>query len=154
MSALAELPLVVELRPPPDVEAALFRLTGQPHCLLLDSSLRDPRLGRYSFLTADPFDYFTVPADGTDGLALVAQKLRPFSAVHRDDLPPFQGGAAGLLSYDLSRSMERIAAPQGAVADSPKPAEAPPPAPGAPKEAPPPEPDRPQVVSLDKFRKK
>ncbi|MCI0362155.1 MAG: anthranilate synthase component I family protein [Planctomycetaceae bacterium] len=112
MSEQTDLPLVVELRPPPDVEAALVRLAAQPHCLLLDSALRDPRLGRYSFLMADPFDFFTVPADGTDGLAVLAEKLRPFSSDHRDDLPPFQGGAAGLLSYDLSRSLERIAAPR------------------------------------------
>lgn len=112
MSASTDLPLVVELRPPPDIEAALVRLAGQPHCLLLDSALRDPRLGRYSFLTADPFDFFTVPADGTDGLAVLANKLRSWSATHRDHLPPFQGGAAGLLSYDLSRSLERIAAPR------------------------------------------
>jgi para-aminobenzoate synthetase component I len=112
MSASTDLPLVVELRPPPDVEAALVRLAGQPHCLLLDSALRDPRLGRHSFLTADPFDFFTVPADGTDGLAVLTKKLRQFNSAHRDDLPPFQGGAAGLLSYDLSRSLERIAAPR------------------------------------------
>jgi para-aminobenzoate synthetase component 1 len=105
-----ELPLVVELCPPPDVEAALVRLARRPHCLLLDSALRDPRLGRYSFLTADPFDYFTVPADGSDGLAVLAEKLQPWQSQHRADLPPFQGGAAGLLSYDLSRSLERVAA--------------------------------------------
>jgi para-aminobenzoate synthetase component I len=108
----SELPLAVELRPPPDVEAALVRLARRPHCLLLDSALRDPRLGRYSFLTTDPFDYFTVPADGSDGLALLAEKLRPWPATHRADLPPFQGGAAGLLSYDLSRSLERVAPPR------------------------------------------
>ena len=49
-----EFPLAVELSPPPDVESALLRLAARPHCLLLDSALRDPRLGRYSFLTADP----------------------------------------------------------------------------------------------------
>ena len=58
-------------------------------------------LGRYSFLTADPFDYFTVPADGSDGLAVLDQQLQPWTAEHRPDLPPFQGGAAGLLGYDL-----------------------------------------------------
>jgi para-aminobenzoate synthetase component 1 len=107
-----ELPLAVELRPPPDVEAALVRLAGWPHCLLLDSALRDPRLGRYSFLTADPFDFFTVPADGTDGLALITNKLAQWQSAHRPVLPPFQGGAAGLLSYDLSRSLERVPAPR------------------------------------------
>jgi para-aminobenzoate synthetase component 1 len=107
-TSLEELPIAIELRPSPDVEAALVRLAARPHCLLLDSALRDPRLGRYSFLTADPFDYFTVPADGTDGLSLLAEKLRPWQATHRPDLPPFQGGAAGLLSYDLARSLERV----------------------------------------------
>jgi len=105
-----EFPLAVELHPPPDVEAALVRLAERPHCLLLDSALRDPRLGRYSFLAADPFDFFTVPADGTDGLALLAAKLAPWRSAHRADLPPYQGGAAGLLSYDLARSLERVSA--------------------------------------------
>src|SRR6478752_2964481 len=102
------LPLAVELRPPPDVESALLRLALRPHCLLLDSALRDPRLGRYSFLTADPFEYFTIPADGTDGLSFLAAQLRSWPAVTRPDLPPFQGGAAGLLSYDLAGSLERV----------------------------------------------
>ena len=107
-----DLPLVVELRPPPDVEGALVRLSSRPHCLLLDSALRDPRLGRYSFLTADPFDFLTIAADGGDGLSSLAEKLRPLQAQHRADLPPFQGGAAGLLSYDLARSLERIPPPR------------------------------------------
>src|SRR5207302_2018992 len=63
-----DLPLAVELRPPPDVESALVAFAGQPHCLLLDSAVRDPRLGRYSFLTANPFDFFTVAADEAGGL--------------------------------------------------------------------------------------
>lgn len=106
-----ELPVVVELRPPPDVESALVALAAQPHSILLDSALRDPRLGRYSFLTADPFEYFTVAANQTDGLHQLAEKLRAWNAVARPELPPFQGGAAGLLSYDLGRSLERIPAP-------------------------------------------
>jgi para-aminobenzoate synthetase component 1 len=107
-----DLPLAVELCPPPDFESALLRLARRPYCLALDSALRDPRLGRYSFLLADPFDHFTVPADGTDGLSILTEKLRPFAAAHRADLPPLQGGAAGLLSYDLGRSLERVPTPQ------------------------------------------
>jgi para-aminobenzoate synthetase component 1 len=106
-----ELPLAVELCPPPDLEGALLRLARRPYPLVLDSALRDPRLGRYSFLMADPFDYFTVPADGTDALAILADKLRPFAATHRTDLPPMQGGAAGLLAYELGRSLERTPRP-------------------------------------------
>ena len=87
------LPLAVELRPAPDVESALLRLASRPHCLLLDSALRDPRLGRYSFLMADPFEYFTIPADGTDGLSFLEAQLRLWPALTRPELPPFQGGA-------------------------------------------------------------
>jgi para-aminobenzoate synthetase component 1 len=108
----AELPLAVELSPTPDVESALVRLASLPHSLLLDSALRDPRLGRYSFATADPFEFVTVPADGTDSLSVVESRLKQWPAVHRGDLPPFQGGAAGLMAYELGRSLERLPAPR------------------------------------------
>jgi para-aminobenzoate synthetase component 1 len=106
------LPLVEELTPPPDVEAAWLALAAQPHCLLLDSALRHPRLGRFSFIACDPFDFLVVPADGSDGLSLLGDRLLPFSADTIDGLPPFQGGAAGLLAYDLNRSLERIGPPR------------------------------------------
>jgi para-aminobenzoate synthetase component 1 len=105
-------PVVEELCPPPDVEQALAAFARRPHCLFLDSALRHPHLGRYSFLAAEPFDWLQVPADGSDGLAALAAKLAPFSGISRSDLPPFQGGAAGLFSYDLNRSLERIPGPR------------------------------------------
>ncbi len=115
-----QFPLAEELHPAPDVEAALIRLAHQPHCLLLDSALRDPKLGRYSFLTANPFEFFSVPADGSDGLGVLADKLRPYQVEHRSELPPFQGGAGGLLSYDLAGSLERV--PQSTYDEFTKPA--------------------------------
>ncbi|HZN35421.1 MAG TPA: anthranilate synthase component I family protein [Pirellulaceae bacterium] len=107
-AAETDLPLAVELRPATDVESALVRLAARPHCLLLDSALRDPRLGRYSFLAAEPFEFLTVPADHTDGLGRLEVKLRQWRTAARPDLPPFQGGAAGLLSYDLAHSLELV----------------------------------------------
>ena len=107
-AAETDLPLAVELRPAPDVESALVRLAARPHCLLLDSALRDPRLGRFSFLAAEPFEFLTVPADHTDGLGRLEVKLRQWRTAARPDLPPFQGGAAGLLSYDLAHSLELV----------------------------------------------
>jgi para-aminobenzoate synthetase component 1 len=106
------LPLAVELRPAPDVETAIIKLAAQPHSLLLDSALRDPRLGRHSFLTADPFEYFEVATDQSDGLARLQSRLQAWPAQTRQGLPPFQGGAAGLLSYDLGRSIERVPLPR------------------------------------------
>jgi para-aminobenzoate synthetase component I len=41
-------------------------------------------------------------------LAVLAERTRPFAAASVPGLPPFQGGAAGLLSYDLGRSLERL----------------------------------------------
>jgi len=104
-------PLVEALDRVPDLEQAFVRLARKPHCVYFDSALPDPLLGRYSFLAADPFDYFEMPADGSDGLALLEAKLANFRAATLEGLPPFQGGAAGLLSYDLGRSLERLPRP-------------------------------------------
>lgn len=95
-----------------DLEAALVKLAAHGHVLFLDSALRDPELGRYSFLTVDPFEYFQLPADGSDGLAELARRLSPYHSPTISDLPPFQGGAAGLFSYDLGRSLERLPRPR------------------------------------------
>src|SRR6185503_17398223 len=94
-------PCVVELTPAPHPLAAFQRLAGQPHCLFLDSSRRDGKLGRYSFLAADPFDYLEAPVAGPERLTELADKLAQYPVATISSLPPFQGGAAGLASYDM-----------------------------------------------------
>jgi hypothetical protein len=42
--------------------------------------MQDPVLGRYSFLAADPFDYFEYPAGQTDGLGELTRRLAEFPA--------------------------------------------------------------------------
>jgi para-aminobenzoate synthetase component I len=121
------LPLVEELLPAPLPEDAFLSLARRPHCLFLDSAMRHPTLARYSFITADPFDFVRFPADGSDALTALEERLRPFGQRDAErssrpqclrhetsphDWPPFQGGAAGLLSYDLGRSLERLPAPR------------------------------------------
>ncbi len=110
MNGSEVLPLIEELLPPPEPEDVFVRLACLPHCLFLDSALRHPTLGRYSFLAADPFDFMHLPADGSDALGVLAGKMEAFAAPAVAGLPPFQGGAAGLLSYDLGRSLERVPA--------------------------------------------
>ena len=105
-------PLVQELVPAPDPVDVCHRLRELPYCIFLDSALRDPRLGRYSFVAADPFAYCEVRADGSDALATLARRMQPLWAPTVEGLPPFQGGAAGLLAYDLNRSLERVPAAQ------------------------------------------
>ena len=105
-------PLIYELVPPPDVEQAFLRLANRRHCLFLDSARRDPALGRYSFLAAEPFDFLEAPADGAGSFATLENRLAGMTATNVPGLPPWQGGAAGLLSYDLGRELERLPRPR------------------------------------------
>ena len=98
---MTQLPLVKELRPAPDAVDAFRRLCHCPQCLFLDSALREPQLGRYSFVVADPFDYLQLPTSCTDSLDQLQSRLDRFLTANIATLPTFQGGAAGLLSYDL-----------------------------------------------------
>ncbi len=88
----------------------------------LDSSLRDPALGRYSLLGADPIGWFrsrgylaaySCPwgeANGRgDPLDLLGDflALLPRGTVGRPPYP-FVGGLVGYLSYDLGRMVEHV----------------------------------------------
>ena len=103
-------PLVEELSPSLETDEVFRQLSGLPHALFLDSALRHSVLGRYSFVTADPFDYLEVPVEGTDGLGELARRMEVLSAGTVAGLPPFQGGAAGLIGYDLGRQLEDLPA--------------------------------------------
>lgn len=111
-ASIAQLPLAEELPSGLPAEEVFRRLSGLPHPLFLDSALRRRGAGRFSFVAADPFAFQTIPADGSDGLAGLAASLRTYTASTDAELPPFQGGAAGLFSYDLGRSLERLPAPR------------------------------------------
>ena len=108
------LPLVEALPTGVSAVVAFERLASLPHVVFFDSVARDPRLGRYSFVAADPFAWVEQAADNSDALAAIERLWSTFAphAAAQADLPPFQGGLAGLLSYDLNRSQERIAAPR------------------------------------------
>lgn len=119
------LPLVKELTPAPDVPSALAALHHLPSVLLFDSARYGTATNRYSFLMADPFDFEVVPqshfaGDGIDPsdrearnpLGRLKRRLDGFSTIAVPGLPPFQGGAAGLLSYDLNRAWERLPLPR------------------------------------------
>ena len=83
------------------------RLCCYPRCLYLDSAVRDTDRGRYSFVVADPVRWWQ-PTMRNIGAALrhITQVLRIESADRVEGLPPFQGGIAGLISYDLGRWFE------------------------------------------------
>jgi para-aminobenzoate synthetase component 1 len=103
--------LVEEIQPLPDPVRCCELLEGLPYRLFLDSAARGTRLGRYSFLTADPVE--VVRRHGQrDALDAVRVWLAPHVAEPIPGLPPFQGGAAGYLAYDWGRALETLPAPR------------------------------------------
>lgn len=123
-------PVVEELVPVPDPARCCELLSDLPYRLFLDSAAQDARIGRYSFLTADPvavvwskgartecieFHGLNHPmrhAVAGDALDALRARLAPYAAAPVPGLPPFQGGAAGYLAYDWGRVLERLPAPR------------------------------------------
>ncbi|MEJ7812364.1 MAG: aminodeoxychorismate synthase component I [Gemmatimonadaceae bacterium] len=121
------LPLVEEISPPLDPLACRERTAHLPYQLFLDSAADSARLGRYSFLTADPSalvwskgpytERITLPGGERttvtgDALRAVRALLAPHAAPPVAGLPPFQGGAAGYLAYDWGAVLERLPTPR------------------------------------------
>jgi para-aminobenzoate synthetase component 1 len=107
---VGEFPVVQELLPPPTIEAALRACACWPNPILFDSALPRGTLGRYSFLSADPRLFVCRPRVGYgenpfDELQAALLRCAPDVAAN---LPPFQGGVAGLLGYELGGAWERI----------------------------------------------
>src|SRR5438445_11281622 len=112
------LPLVQELPRELTPWDAFLRLQGLPHVLFLDSAQKHPDLGRYSFLSGDPFDWLQargrdvylngarLPAEAGNPFEVLASRLASFRAETVPGLPPFQGGAAGVFGYDLCHHLE------------------------------------------------
>lgn len=117
--------IVRDLAPIEAFEAAR-RLAGLPGLAFLDSAMRPEalgvhaRLGRWSYVAADPWALFTVRGGRAflDGEVLDGA---PLDALRRlvgreardgdDDMPPFVGGAIGVLAYDFGRRLERLGEP-------------------------------------------
>ncbi len=110
-SGSGNLPLVERLEPAPAAVDVFRRLAHWPHVVYFDSAAPHPTLGRYSFIAADPVRWLELPADGRDVFGSLRELLAGFSAPSRPELPPFQGGIAGMFGYDLCRSLERLPAP-------------------------------------------
>jgi para-aminobenzoate synthetase component 1 len=109
------------------------RLADHRHLLFLDSAqspsppgplprgVEGRNLGRYSFVSADPVQVLTshhgwISVNGkfvtvADPLTMLAHHLADFALEPIAELPPFQGGAAGLFSYDLCHHIEVLPRP-------------------------------------------
>ena len=121
-------PLVEEI----DTElsaAILFELfKNNPFCFFLDSAMDPQKLGRYSFMGADPFliiksrnGNISITRNGIEYI----EKDNPLDALGRcldmyrldssASPVPFSGGAAGYISYDIKNFIEKL--PETSVDD-------------------------------------
>jgi para-aminobenzoate synthetase component 1 len=92
------------------------RFRDLPGLALLESA-RPGRNARWSYLTADPVAVLDTPSEGPDAFANARRLLGRLTSdrVGGSELPPFLGGLAGFLGYDLGRRLERL--PSIALAD-------------------------------------
>ncbi|MEM7313399.1 MAG: aminodeoxychorismate synthase, component I, partial [Planctomycetota bacterium] len=87
-------------------ENVFERLADKPHCLFLDSALRDSELGRYSFVAADPYE--VIQCDAVSAGARIRASLSKLSSSINRALPPFQGGVAGVMTYEFGHAFESL----------------------------------------------
>jgi hypothetical protein len=83
-----------------------------PGLVLLESA-RPGRTARWSFLTADPLEVIDAPTPGADPFAGARRLLRRLDPARPEVMtgeaePPFLGGLAGYLGYDLGHALERL----------------------------------------------
>jgi len=90
---------------------------GRPWSVLLDSAQQDGARGRYSYICITPFQTLQV-RDGSMFLDGARHSGCPFDCLEAmlahhgqpamNGLPPFQGGAAGYMGYELARLLENV----------------------------------------------
>lgn len=76
--------------------AALSRLGEDDECFLLESVAGGETRGRYSFLGIEP----CAKAEGAEALEDLRRRFAECHYESAPELPPFQGGAVGYISYD------------------------------------------------------
>lgn len=125
-------PLICSVGSAPPPESLFPAVESRPFALWLDSALVHPEVGRYSFIATDPFlvlrgrdgrsewiDRSGASAGRRDPLSELGEALLRFRLAPTSDLPPFSGGAAGYLGYELARDLERLPRPRAADLDAP-----------------------------------
>jgi para-aminobenzoate synthetase component 1 len=86
------------------------RFRDLPGLVLLESA-RPGRNARWTYLTADPVAVLETPAAGPDPFAVARALVSRLDGRRLPpDAPPFLGGLAGFLGYDLGASFERLPA--------------------------------------------
>jgi len=107
----------IELDPQLDILPALAAFEDEPFLLLLDSaSGHRERDSRYSVITADPVATCRIQNSvyGSHPFQTLREWQRVLPQLTADEqrnLPPFCGGIAGLMSYELGQAFEQLPSP-------------------------------------------
>lgn len=96
-----------------DLLGIFTALADKPYTLFLDSADLKHTDARYSFLAFDPVEIITMETCKTaDPFTHIQNRINHWNEQLQPEthpnLPPFQGGAAGLFSYDLGRTIEDL----------------------------------------------
>ena len=81
---------------------------------ILDSAMDKEKLGRYSFISSNPFKTLKYKNTENNPLDYLQEELNKYKTVNNTHLP-FIGGAVGYLSYDLGNYIEKL--PRTAIDD-------------------------------------
>ncbi|WP_199533969.1 aminodeoxychorismate synthase component I [Romboutsia weinsteinii] len=82
---------------------------------ILDSAMDAKKLGRYSFISSNPFKVLKYKESDENPLDKLKFELEQYKVNNDSDLP-FIGGAVGYLSYDLGNYIEKL--PRTAIDDT------------------------------------
>ncbi len=109
--AASQLPLVEELTPCPEIEQLFLEFAGDDSLLVLESARQTSSQGQFSYLMCNPLTRVQI-----QNAQFASDPFESFRDIHERNfvesipgLPPFQGGFAGLLSYELGQSWENFA---------------------------------------------
>lgn len=93
----------------------IFTIFRNEHdSFILDSAMDKEKLGRYSFISSQPFKVLKYKDTDENPLEVLKEELHKYRVVNDTNLP-FVGGAVGYLSYDLGNYIENL--PRTAVDD-------------------------------------
>ena len=107
-SLLSPEPLVRKLPAEFTPEHCFRRMSRLPGCVWLDSSLPSASLGRYSYMSADPFCTLRIDKPHPEALGSLSRLLVQYHTRAVAGLPPMQGGMLGWFGYELGGCFEKI----------------------------------------------
>ena len=91
----------------------IFR--NEENSFILDSSIDKKKLGRFSFISSNPFKLLKYKNTLNNPLDNLQEELKKYKVENKTHLP-FIGGAVGYLSYDLGNYIEKL--PRTAIDDT------------------------------------